>query len=514
MQLVEFLAYSGARKSNGAVVASGRCWFYQTGSGTTLAIIYADADGTATQVNPVTLDAAGRAVVYVKEQVRILIEDVNHLPIVDQSDAGVIRSELVEVESEGFTGVDPDTGGQIAGGRTDLAAVLESAFESFGGVDFKYLESGGATPRTIHDKFSEISISVKDFGAVGDGVAIDTTAIQAAINRVGSLGGGIVLLPPGDFKTDVALTSSSSTGVILRGAGRGATRIKNSNATGNVFTFTSCTSFAVEDLSITTSSGTSTGTAVSLSSCTNFRLVGVSIANHLMCLGVAGASQQVYIYGNSSLTSSGGATGRAIKYYGTSFGLIVTGAFLSGGTSGTTVEFADTAGTSVIQGATFLSGPSVGVLWSGTGTGFTVTGCHGLSFIATPFTMPASDPVVYQSGNGVSGYKVDVATGGSTTPNRALGREITVKAASGGAGTVTLGAPTPVPTSAMRDTRMTIKYINSAAGAVTWAFAAATYLHAGAAVPANTDLHTIVVEYLWDVEVLKWREVCRADSLT
>jgi hypothetical protein len=39
------------------------------------------------------------------------------------------------------------------------------------------------------------SVSVQDFGAVGDGVADDTAAIQAALDYVGSNGGGTVYLP-------------------------------------------------------------------------------------------------------------------------------------------------------------------------------------------------------------------------------------------------------------------------------------------------------------------------------
>ncbi len=42
-------------------------------------------------------------------------------------------------------------------------------------------------------------INVKDYGAVGNGVADDTAAIQAAIDYVGLQGGGIVYLPPGEF---------------------------------------------------------------------------------------------------------------------------------------------------------------------------------------------------------------------------------------------------------------------------------------------------------------------------
>ena len=42
-------------------------------------------------------------------------------------------------------------------------------------------------------------VSVKDFGAVGDGVVDDTAAIQAAINAASAAGGGTVYLPAGTY---------------------------------------------------------------------------------------------------------------------------------------------------------------------------------------------------------------------------------------------------------------------------------------------------------------------------
>jgi len=45
------------------------------------------------------------------------------------------------------------------------------------------------------------TISVRDFGAAGDGVTLDTRAIQSAIDACTNLGGGTVYLPPGDYLT-------------------------------------------------------------------------------------------------------------------------------------------------------------------------------------------------------------------------------------------------------------------------------------------------------------------------
>ena len=62
-----------------------------------------------------------------------------------------------------------------------------------------FVQSGtGAVARTVHDKLRE-SVSVKDFGARGDGVTDDTAAIQAAIDYIASIRGGTVFFPPGDY---------------------------------------------------------------------------------------------------------------------------------------------------------------------------------------------------------------------------------------------------------------------------------------------------------------------------
>ncbi|MFC3080128.1 glycosyl hydrolase family 28-related protein [Phenylobacterium terrae] len=74
--------------------------------------------------------------------------------------------------------------------------------------------------------------NVKDYGAVGDGVANDRAAIQAAVDAAAQNGGGIVYLPAGTYgigndglgKTYAGIQLTD--GVTLKGAGMGVSTIK------------------------------------------------------------------------------------------------------------------------------------------------------------------------------------------------------------------------------------------------------------------------------------------------
>lgn len=105
--------------------------------------------------------------------------------------------------------------------KTAIAKALVTLAGSGGAGMVGFLQSGaGAVPMTVEDALRD-KVSVKQFGAVGDGVADDTAAIQAAINsitnttfattwpggtRVYTKGGGTVLFPPGRYRvTDTIL---------------------------------------------------------------------------------------------------------------------------------------------------------------------------------------------------------------------------------------------------------------------------------------------------------------------
>jgi hypothetical protein len=100
--------------------------------------------------------------------------------------------------------------------------------------DISYtLTAAGATAQTVQTKLEQY-ISVKDFGAVGDGVADDTAEIQAAIDAVISSGGGMLYIPAGTYKTTSALTVSDASKINIQGAGKYITVITRANNTGPI----------------------------------------------------------------------------------------------------------------------------------------------------------------------------------------------------------------------------------------------------------------------------------------
>ena len=81
-----------------------------------------------------------------------------------------------------------------------------------------FLAAGsGASQRTVLDKLRDV-VSVKDYGAVGDGVTDDTAAINAAIARaaatVGGAIGATVYFPPGTYLISSTITMPNRVGLV------------------------------------------------------------------------------------------------------------------------------------------------------------------------------------------------------------------------------------------------------------------------------------------------------------
>lgn len=148
-------------------------------------------------------------------------------------------------------------------GTSAASFVLGSRFElrtSVGSIE-DYVEQNAelglytpptaSTIRNIQSKLTE-SVSVKDFGAVGDGVTDDTAAIQAAINY-GEENSRRVFIPAGTYivSSNLVVPFTSRGRVFIEGEGYNTTIVAQSTVT-RVFDLESGISFATfKNFSIT-----------------------------------------------------------------------------------------------------------------------------------------------------------------------------------------------------------------------------------------------------------------------
>ena len=105
--------------------------------------------------------------------------------------------------------------------QTQVASAIAAAYAAGSTADaVTFLQDGtGAVSRTVQAKARD-TVSVKDFGAVGDGSNDDTAEIQAAIDAVRAAGGGVLLFPRGTYKISATLTTCDSVYLTGEGAGR------------------------------------------------------------------------------------------------------------------------------------------------------------------------------------------------------------------------------------------------------------------------------------------------------
>jgi len=108
---------------------------------------------------------------------------------------------------------DPSAGGGVA------AAI--GSFYLRSGTGQAWLKTGAGNTAWTKLVQSYGWLSVKDYGAVGDGVTDDTASIQAAINDAATAGGNVVFFPPGTYAV-TQLTLNNQSNVQLRGAGAGS----------------------------------------------------------------------------------------------------------------------------------------------------------------------------------------------------------------------------------------------------------------------------------------------------
>lgn len=282
--------------NNGVILSGGKIYTYAAGT-TTPQASYTSAAGVTPHSNPIILDSAGRVPggeIWLTDGLiyKFKIDTANDILIGTYDNITGVNSNFVNytVQEEVITATAGQTVFNLstinyAPGTNSLSVYIDGVNQYVGdsyletdsntvtftaglhvGAEVKFTTAVqtttgavnadivaydppfiGAVPTTVEDKLAQY-VSVKDFGAVGDGVADDTTEIQAALNS----GAKFVTLDEGTFLFS-ALTIPS--GVILQGAGKGAT-ILSSTSTGSAITLQNITDAGLSNLRIAAPSAT------------------------------------------------------------------------------------------------------------------------------------------------------------------------------------------------------------------------------------------------------------------
>lgn len=226
---------------------------------------------------------------------------------VDFSQPTVNASWLNDVNKAVYRAIGTGAGGTAPATPAEVLANL-GLNGSSGSALVGFLQAGsGAQPRTVQSRLRD-TVSVKDFGAVGDGVADDTVAIQAAFNTIGVTSNG-VLFPYGTYKVSDTIAVSSKSGFTVSGYGQ----ISQITANKPIFQLTSCTDFQINGLSLyglgtdyVGGSDTSLGIGIYLQTCSRFTIKDNTFRNfgYAGVMSYGGCSQ-FNIRGNTIIGTSG-----------------------------------------------------------------------------------------------------------------------------------------------------------------------------------------------------------------
>lgn len=147
----------------------------------------------------------------------------------------------------------------------------------------------GAVARTLRAVVSDVA-NVKNFGALGNGSADDTAAIQAAVNSLSA--GGEVFFPAGTYRVSVEI-SSTVRGVVFCGVGQQGSILSTASATTNILNISGWDS-AVEMLGFTSSIARTAGAFVLLTGAFS-HIDRCRFDNHYCAININSPAAPVYV---------------------------------------------------------------------------------------------------------------------------------------------------------------------------------------------------------------------------
>lgn len=260
--------------NTGAVLTGGKLFTYLAGT-TTPAATYTSSNGFTAWTNPIVLDAAGRVPsggeIWLTDGLlyKFVLKDANDVLIATYDNISGINSNFVAFvnQQEIVTATAGQTvfnlGISYQPGTNSLSVFVDGVNQYGPGAQYSYVETDantvtfnaglhvgaevkftttqqqgagavdasqvsytppftGSVPTNVEAKLAQY-VSVKDFGAVGDGIIDDTAAIQAALNS----GVKLIYAPTGTYKITTLVLPNN---VSLVGDGPAATIFDGSGA--------------------------------------------------------------------------------------------------------------------------------------------------------------------------------------------------------------------------------------------------------------------------------------------
>ena len=216
--------------NSGVILSGGKLYTYAAGTTTPVAT-YTSVNGGTAHTNPIVLNSAGRVPssgeIWLTNGVsyKFLLKDSNDVLIATYDDISGVND------------------------NTELLAYEAAVAASSGSSLVGFIQSGtGAVATTVQAKLRQ-TVSVKDFGAVGNGTTNDSAAFLAALTA-----SNYVEVPPGNYLITSTITIPASNKTII---GTGGVIVRGTAlTTGPVITATSKNNLTYRDLIFNVQTGT------------------------------------------------------------------------------------------------------------------------------------------------------------------------------------------------------------------------------------------------------------------
>ena len=241
---------------NGVPLSGGKLFTYAAGT-TTKQPTYTDASGSTQNTNPIIINSNGYPQNGSGQTTGIWLDpSLNYkFVLAPATDTDPPANPIWSIDN--IPGSDASqmyvNDGASGSLFTTLQGFINKLLSSAGASIVGFLQAGtGAVFRSSQDKMRDW-VSAKDFGAKGDNVNDDTSAIQLALNT-----GKSVYLPSGTYKISALLTATTASQTFF-GAGAGQTSIVQTTLNTGIFSDNGQNQTVLRDMRLTYSSPASAG---------------------------------------------------------------------------------------------------------------------------------------------------------------------------------------------------------------------------------------------------------------